>query len=130
MALSVKKITIWSREIGNQPGTLGAALGPLAQSGCDLQVCMAYAKPGDSAAAVAEIAPVSGSKATRAAQEAGFTPSSIPCLVVEGDNRACLGRDTATALGAMGINIHFLVTLVIGKKYRTILGFGPDTRSE
>ncbi len=124
MAISVKKIAIWSREIGNDPGTLGAALGPFADSGCDLQVCMAYAKPGEATRSIAEIAPVAGVKATRAAQAAGFTQSSIPCLVVDGDNQAGLGRATAAALGAAGINIQFLVTLVVGKKYRSIFGFG------
>jgi hypothetical protein len=123
MAISVKKIVVWSREIGNQPGTLGAALGPFADARCDLQVCMAYEKPGESGRSIAEIAPVAGMKATRAAEAAGFTPSSIPCLVIDGDNQPGLGRATATALGAAGINIQFLVTLVAGKKYRSIFGF-------
>ena len=127
MAISIKKLTIWSREIGNEPGTLGAALGPFADAACDLQVCMAYAKPGESTRSMAEIAPVAGAKAARAAQAAGFTQAATPCLLVDGDNSAGLGRATATALGAAGINIQFLVTLVLGKKYRSIFGFVAGT---
>jgi len=130
MAISVRKLAIWSREIGNEPGTLGAALGPFADSGCDLQVCMAYEKPGEGMRSIAEVAPVEGAKATRAAQAAGFAQSAISCIVVDGDNRPGLGRATAAALGAAGINIQFLVTLVTGKKYRSIFGFGAGADVE
>jgi hypothetical protein len=126
MAITVKKLALWSAEIGNQPGTLGDALRPFAEVGADLEVVMAYEKPGDPSKSVVEIAPVSGVKATRAAQSAGFSMSSIPSLLVEGDNRPGLGRQITAALGAAGINIHFLVTLVAGRKYRSVFGFGRD----
>lgn len=124
MPLSIKKLALWRGEIGNVPGTLGASLRPFAEAGSDLEVVMAYEKPGDPAGSVVELAPVSGVKATRAAESAGLAASSIPCLLVEGDNRPGLGHAIASALGGAGINIQFLVTLVAGKRYRTVLGFG------
>ena len=42
MAVTVKEITLWRREIGNQPGTLASVLEPLAKSAADVQVLMAY----------------------------------------------------------------------------------------
>lgn len=126
MAISVKKLTLWSGEIANEAGTLGRALRPFAEAGCDLHIVMAYEKPGDATRSVVEIAPITGVKAARAAQAAGLAQSSIACLLVEGDNRAGLGQATTTALGAAGINIQFHVTLVAGKKYRSVFGFGPQ----
>ena len=42
MAVTVKKITLWRKELENQTGTLARALEPLAGVGIDLQVVMGY----------------------------------------------------------------------------------------
>jgi len=126
MAISIKKLTLWSAEIANRPGTLGRTLEPLAEAGIDLGVVMAYDKPDDRARSVVEVAPVTGAKATRAAKAGGLSASPIPCLLVEGDNRAGIGHAMTAALGAAGINIHFTVALAVGKKFRTIFGFGQE----
>lgn len=128
MAISIRKLTLWTTDIGNRPGSLGTFLGPLAEAGCDLEVVMAYVKPGDPTRGVVELAPISGAKATRAARSAGLAPSAIPCLLVDGDNRPGLGHAIASALGGAGINLHFVVTLVSGKKYRAVLGLGAETK--
>ncbi len=128
MAISIQKLTLWTTDIGNRPGSLGALLGPLADAGCDLEVLMAYVKPGDPAKGVVELAPISGARATRAAKSAGLAPAAIPCLLVDGDNRQGLGHAIASALGAAGINLHFVVTLVSGKRYRAVFGFGAETQ--
>jgi hypothetical protein len=128
MAISIKKLTIWRGEVDNQPGSLGTMLGPLADAGCDLEVVMGYEKPGEHGRSIIEVAPITGSKAKLIAQEVGLSPSEIPCLLVEGSNRAGLGHRVAAALGAAGVNMQFLVTLVTGKKYRAIVGFGPETK--
>ncbi len=126
MAISIKKLTLWSGEVANRPGSLGSTLEPLKRAGCNLGVVMAYAKPGDHARSVVELAPISGSRATGAARASGLAASPILCLVVDGDDRPGLGQAITSALGEAGINIHFLVALAAGKKYRVVFGFGPE----
>lgn len=126
MAVTVKKIVLWRREVENKPGALAAALAPLATTGVDLQVVMGYRYPGNESQAAIELYPVSGKKALAAAQAAGLTASSIPTLLVEGDNKPGLGHDTAKATAAAGINLSFLVTQVIGRKYSALFGFETD----
>jgi hypothetical protein len=52
--------------------------------------------------------------------------SSIPTLLVEGDNRPGLGYDISRALADTGINLGFLVAQVIGKKYSAVIGFDNE----
>ena len=89
MSVTIKRITLWRIEVENKPGVLARTLEPLAGAGWDLEVVMGYPETGDKAAI--EIYPVAGKKAVAAAQAAGLAASSIPTLLVEGDNRAGLG---------------------------------------
>ena len=59
MAISVKKITLWRREVPNRPGMLAQTLEPLSRSGANLQVVMGY-HMGEKA--IIEVFPVSGKK--------------------------------------------------------------------
>ena len=123
MAVSVKTITLWRRDLENRPGALATVLDPVAKAGTDLQVAMGYRIPGQEDRAVVELAPVQGRKSTTAAEQAGLRPSDIPTLVVQGDNRAGLGRDLADEMGKAGINMAFLVALVVGRRYSGVFGF-------
>lgn len=123
MAVTVKKVVLWRREVDNKPGMLASTLEPLAAAGADLHVVMGYRYPGNESRAAIELYPVSGKKATAAAKAAGLTTSSIPTLFVEGDNKAGLGATTARALAEAGINLSFLVAQVIGRKYSALFGF-------
>ena len=123
MAVTVKKIVLWRHEVENKPGMLAATLEPLAAAGADLHVVMGYRYPGNESRAAIELYSVSGKKATVAAKAAGLVASSIPTLLVEGDNRAGLGATTARALADAGINVSFLVAQVIGRKYSALFGF-------
>jgi uroporphyrinogen-III synthase len=67
-----------------------------------------------------------GKKSASAAKEAGFGPSTIPALLVEGDNRAGVGYATAQAIADAGISMDFLVAQVIGRKYSAVFGFESD----
>ncbi len=58
-----------------------------------------------------------------AAQAGGFAASSIPALLVEGDDRQGLGRAIAETAAAAGINFAFFIAQVVGKKFSAILGF-------
>ncbi len=127
MAITIKKITLWRRDVDNKAGALAQVLEPLARSGVDLQVCMGYRIPGHEDRAVVELAPVTGGKAVKAAQAAGLSAAaSIPTLLVTGDNRPGLGHDLAQAIAAAGINMAFLVAQVVGRRYSSIFGFATE----
>src|SRR5215510_13252356 len=127
MAVTVKKIVLWRKEVENRTGILANALAPLAHAGTDIHVVMAYRFPHQESKAAIELYPVTGTKSVTAAKEAGFSASTIPALLVEGDNRAGLGYATAHAIAGAGINMDFLVAQVIGRKYSAVFGFGSDT---
>ena len=126
MAITVKEITLWRREIENQPGMLASVLEPLARSAADVKVLMAYRYPGDDTRGAVELYPISGKKAAAAAQAAGLAPADIPALLVEGSNRAGLGFETSSAIADAGINLAFLVAHVIGSKFAAVYGFGSE----
>ena len=126
MAVTVKKIVLWRKEVENQPGILANALAPLANAGADIHVVMAYRFPGAESKAAIELYPVTGKKSAAAAGEAGFSASVIPALLVEGDNRAGLGYAIAQAIADAGINMDFLVAQVVGRKYSAVFGFESD----
>jgi hypothetical protein len=125
MAITVKKSALWRKELENHPGTLADALQPLAESGADLQLVMLYRFPDTSTGAL-EVHPISGRKVTGAARSTGLAQSSIPVLLVEGDNRAGLGYSIAKAVGDGGINVSFLMAQVVGRRYAAVFGFEND----
>lgn len=123
MAISVKKIKLWRREVPNRPGMLAQTLEPLSRSGANLQVVMGY-HMGERA--IIEVFPVAGKKGEAAGYQAGLVASGPPALLVQGDNRAGLGHALARAIADAGINIHFLVAQVIGNRYSAVVGFGSE----
>jgi hypothetical protein len=126
MAVKVRKITLWRGKIQNQPGALARVLEPLAAAGSDLQVLMGYREGEAHMDAVIELYPVSGRRLSAAVEAAGLSPSSIPTLLVSGDNRPGLGHAIARALAETRINIAFLVAQVVGRKYSAVFGFESD----
>jgi predicted amino acid-binding ACT domain protein len=128
MAMTVKEITLWRREIENRPGVLAGVLDPLADRQVDVQVLMAYRFPGDETRGAIELFPVSGKKAMAAATAAGLSPANIPAILVQGTNRPGVGFETSRALADAGINLAFLVAQVIGTKFSAVYGF--DTESD
>jgi hypothetical protein len=125
MAITVKKITLWRRESGDHPGLMAETLRPLAGYGTSLKVAMGYKQPGGSTAVI-EVSPVSGKKSVAAAQSAGLGASTIPTLLVEGDDRPGLGYAFAHAIADAGINLDFLVAQVVGRKFSAVFGFGNE----
>ena len=131
MPVTMKEITLWRREIENRPGMLARVHEPLAGS-ADLQVLMAYRYPGDETRGAVELFPISGKKATAAAEAAALTRADIPALLVEGPNRAGIGFATTTAIAAAGINLvgrvltATAVAQVIGSKFSAVYGFDSE----
>ncbi len=126
MAIKVKSITLWRREVQNRPGALAETLEPLARAGADLHVVMGYRQPGGEDQAILELYPVSGKKATTAAGAAGLSASTIPTLLVEGDNRPGIGHAMARAIADAGINTNFLVAQTVGRKFSAVFGFETE----
>jgi hypothetical protein len=130
MAVTVRSIKLWRKEVENRPRELANTLGPLVAAGADFQVLMGYRFPGNESKAAIELYPVSGKKATSAAQAAGLSAAEIPCLLVEGDNKPGVAQAIAKAIADAGINMSFVVAQAVGKRYSGIFGFESeaDTR--
>jgi hypothetical protein len=126
MAVTVKKITLWRKEVAHEAGTLAGVLEPLAQAGASLRVVMGYAIPGESNRAAVEVFPVTGKKAMAAAAAAGLSASPIACLLIEGDDRAGLGAAMARAIADAGVNISFMIAQTVGRKFSAACGFESD----
>ena len=126
MPVTVKRITLWRKELENQAGTLAGTLEPLAKAGADLQVVMGYRYPGEPEKAAVELYPVVGKKTMRVAEEAGLVVATIPALLVQGDNKAGLGHSITQAIADAGVNLDFLVAQVVGRKYSAVIGFDTD----
>jgi hypothetical protein len=130
MPVTVKKVVLWRRELDNRPGALATVLEPLASAGADLQIAMGYRFPGNETRAAVELAPVTGKKATAAAQRAGLQPYGIPTLIVTGDNKPGLGFALSQGMADAGINMAFLVAQVLGRKYSAVFGFESDADAD
>jgi len=59
--------------------------------------------------AAIELYPIAGKKASPAAAEAGLSASSIPTLLVEGDDKPGLGFAIAQAIAGAKVNMTFFV---------------------
>ena len=57
MAVTVKKITLWRKEVAHEAGALAGVLEPLAQAGSNLRLVMGYTIPGESSRAAIEVYP-------------------------------------------------------------------------
>ncbi len=126
MPVTVKNITLWRKEIENQVGTLAHTLEPVTKAGANFQVLMGYRYPGEGTKAAIEIYPVAGKKVTAAAAEAGLSASSIPTLLVEGDDKPGLGFTIAQAIAGAGINMTFFVAQAVGRRFSAVLGFESE----
>lgn len=126
MAVTVKRASMWRKEISNKPGTLADSLKTLSKSGVNLQTVMGYVYPGQPKKAAVEVYPVSGSKAVKAAKSSRFKAGEVHCLLVEGDDKVGLGHKMAEAISDAGINLNFVVIQVFGRKYSGWFGFKTE----
>ena len=106
MAVTIKKAALWRKEIEHRSGELASTLEPLM--------------------AAIEVSPITGRKAIAAAKQSGLAASTIPGLLVEGDDKPGLGYAIASALGAANISLNFVVAQVIGRRYSAVFGFESE----
>lgn len=130
MVLTVKRVTLWRTDVDNVPGVLANTLEPLASAGANLRLVMGYRLPQAPERSAIEIAPVSGKRVIEAAQRAGLAPSDIPCLLVEGDDRPGLGAEIGRACAQAGINIAFLVAIVLGRRFTAAIGLADEAAAK
>lgn len=127
MAVSVKRVKLWHKELDNRPGVLAGVLEPLADAGADLEMLMATSFPGDAGMASVGVFPVTGRKAIAAATTAGLSAAPVmSSLLVTGDNKVGLGRQMARILADAGINIGLAVALVVGRNFSAVFGFESE----
>ena len=126
MPVTVKHISLWRREVENKTGVLAQTLEPLAKAGADLHVVMGYRYPGDETKAAIELYPVAGKKPTAAAKGAGLSASSLPTLLVEGDNKPGLAHRITQAIADAGVNLSFFDAQAVGRRYTAVIGFETD----
>jgi len=126
MPVTVKNISLWRKELENQVGTLAETLRPVTTAGANLQVLMGYRYPGEGTKAAIELYPVAGKKATAAVSEAGLSATSIPTLLIEGDDRPGLGLAIAQAIAGAGINMTFFVAQALGRRFSAVIGFESE----
>jgi hypothetical protein len=126
MAITVKPIRLWRKEIENKPGALAQTLEPLATEGADLQLVMGYRYPGREEKAAVELYPIATRKISAAAERAGLRDAEIPTLLVEGDNKPGLGHAITRAIADAGINVDFVVAQVMGRRYSAVFGFDTE----
>ena len=126
MPLTVKSISLWRKEVENQVGMLAHTLEPITKSGTNLRVLMGYRHPDHGTKAAIEPYPIACQKGTAAAAEAGLMASSIPTLLVEGDDKPGLGFAIAQTMAEAGVNMTFFVAQAIGRKFSAVLGFETE----
>ena len=126
MPVTVKSISLWRKEVENQVGVLAQTLEPVTKAGANLRVLMGYRYPGDGNKAAIELYPITGQKVTAAAAEAGLASSTIPTLLVEGDDQPGLGLAIAQAIARAGVNMTFFVAQAIGRRYSAVIGFASE----
>jgi|ERR1700757_4281420 hypothetical protein len=126
MPVTVKNISLWRKEVENQVGTLAHTLEPVTKAGANLRVLMGYRYPGEGTKAAIELYPIVGKKVTATAAEAGLSASSIPTLLVEGDDKPGLGFAIAQAISGARVNVTFFVAQSIGRRFSAVLGFETE----
>jgi hypothetical protein len=126
MPVTVKNISLWRKEVENQVGTLAHTLEPVTKAGANLHVLMGFRYPGEGTKAAIELYPIAGKKVTAAAAEAGLSASSIPTLLVEGDDRPGLSFAIAQAIAGAGVNMTFFIAQAIGRRFSAVVGFETE----
>lgn len=125
-----ENISLWRKEVQNKPGILAQTIEPLAKAGADLHVVMGYRYPGNETKAAIEVYSIAGRKTQAAAEQAGLSSSSMPTLLVEGDNKPGLGHALAQAIADAGVDLGFLIAQVVGRKYSAVIGFTSEADAE
>jgi len=130
MPVTVKNILLWRKEVENQVGSLAHTLEPVTKAGANLHVLMGYRYPGEGTKAAIELYPIAGKKVNAAASEAGLSASSIPTLLVEGDDKPGLGLAITQAIAGAGINMTFFFAQAVVRRFSAVIGFESEAEAK
>lgn len=118
MALKVTRGDIWTATVDDRAGGAADKLEALARAGANLEMVFARRTPEQPGKGILFAGPIKGTKATRAAQEAGFAkPDNIHGVRIEGGDKAGLGAKITRALGDASISFRGMTAIVIGRKF-------------
>ena len=102
-----------------------AMLESLAAAGADLYIVMEYRYP-EAKTKLRWKCTYLRPRSRLLPYRAGLGASSIPSLLVEGDNKPGLAYAVAKAIADAGINLGFLVAQVVGRRYSAVVGFDSE----
>jgi len=78
MAVMVKNISLWRKEVDNQVGTLAHTLEPVTKAGVNLQILMGYRYPGEGTRAAIELYPCGSSKCQHGITDQNQAVGAVP----------------------------------------------------
>src|SRR6266850_7404695 len=118
MAIKASRSDIWSAGIDDRAGGAADKLEALARGGANLEMVFARRTPEQPGRGILFVGPIKGAKATKAAQDAGFTkPESIFGVRVDGGDTAGMGAKISRALGEAGVSFRGMSAIAVGSKF-------------
>jgi hypothetical protein len=123
MALSAKKVDVWSVEIPDAPGGLAAKLGGLAEAGVNLEFLMARRQADKPGTGVAFAVGIKGAKADKAAKAAGFQKATMAALRVDAPDKPGACHRMLSKIAEAKINVRGVSASAMGRKCAVFLAF-------
>jgi len=124
MAYTVSKVDVWTGDIDDRVGALGAKLEPLAAAGADLEMVIARRQPHMAGKGVVYLGPIGGPKATQAAENIGLRRTTeLVALVVKGSNKPGECSRLTRTLADAGISLRGISALVLDNQFVAALAF-------
>ncbi|WP_321797305.1 ACT domain-containing protein [Burkholderia sp. BCC1988] len=118
MELLVERVDVWAATIEDKPGGLAHVLNALRDAGVDLQFIVARRTQEAPGKGVVFVAPLQGDRETRAATQAGFSPSSsLHSIRVMGLDQMGIIAELTQKLSDGGINLRGVSAAVLGSQF-------------
>jgi hypothetical protein len=118
MAIKATRAQVWAATLEDRAGSAAAKLEALAKGGVNLEMVLTRRTPEQPGKGVMFVTPVRGARATRIAQDAGFSkPQNIHSVRIEGGDKPGLGSKIARALAGGGISFRGMNGAAVGRKF-------------
>ncbi len=129
MAIEIKKIDVWAGEVEDRPGGLHAKLEALGQAGANLDFVIARRAPEKPNTSVVFLAPLKGTKQTKAAESVGLAKTdNLHSLRLEAPDKPGLGVKITGVLKDAGINLRGLSAAAVAR--RCVVYFAFDNADD
>jgi hypothetical protein len=118
MKLELSRVDMWAGTIEDRAGGAADKLEPLGGAGTNLEFVFARRMPEQPGKGILFVTPVKGSKAVKAAQEAGLAKSGdVFALRIEGADKPGVTAHMVRALANAGISFRALSAAAVGSKF-------------